>query len=132
MIRPKAGAPLANKYRPELDVTPELSPEDASHYAPFLIGMLRWMVELGQIDICCEVSMMSSHLALPRQGHLSQVYHIFAYLKHHHNAEMVFDPTRATVDESIFERRDWTTSEMSNKVEEELPPNMATPRGFGF
>ena len=30
------------------------------------------MVELGQVNIYCKVSMMSSCLALPREGHLQQ------------------------------------------------------------
>ena len=38
------------------------------------------MVELGRIDIFCEVSMMSSQLALPREGHLDQVFHILEYI----------------------------------------------------
>ncbi len=29
----------------------------------------RWMIELGRVDICTEVSMLSSHMALPHQGH---------------------------------------------------------------
>ena len=57
-----------------------------------LIGVLRWIVELGRVDIDVEVSMMSSHLALLREGHLKELYHIFAYLKARPNAEMVFDP----------------------------------------
>ena len=56
-------------YRPELDVTPVLEAEWASYYQS-LIGVLRWIVELGQVDICLQVSMMSSHLAMPRKGHL--------------------------------------------------------------
>jgi Reverse transcriptase (RNA-dependent DNA polymerase). len=62
----KATAPISSGYRPELDVSPELDSDDAAHYQS-LIGILRWIVELGRIDICCEVSMMSSHLALPRR-----------------------------------------------------------------
>eukprot|EP00957_Ditylum_brightwellii_P050497 3829338-Ditylum_brightwellii.AAC.1 len=58
-------------YRPELDITPVLSPIDSAYYQS-LIGMLRWMVELEQIDICLEVSMMSSHLAMPREGHMAE------------------------------------------------------------
>ena len=50
---------------------------DAAYYQS-LIGILRWIVELGRVDVCLEVSMMSSHLALPREGHLEQVLHIFA------------------------------------------------------
>ena len=65
----KADTPIRTVYRPELDVTPELNASDASYYQS-LIGILRWIVELGRADICLEVSMMSSHVALPREGHL--------------------------------------------------------------
>jgi len=74
--------------------------------------------------------MMSSHLALPRVGHLKEIYHIFAYLKAHSNIEMVFDPTPVTPSMSLFERQDWSYS--ANGCEglvEELPSNMPKPRG---
>jgi hypothetical protein len=127
----RADTPLSSNYRPEIDVTPELNPKDASSYQSH-IGVLRWIVELGRVDICCEVSMLSSHLALPREGHLSQVYRTFAYLKKYHNTEMVFDPSEPTIDRSDFERRDWSTSEMGFSLKEELPDNMPVPRGLGF
>ena len=63
---------------------------------------------------------------------LQRVYHIFAYLKKHHNAELVFDPTDPVIDMSLFERKDWTTSEMSQCLKEVLPENMPRPRGLGF
>ena len=127
----RAKTPLPTSYRPEIDTTPALNPSDAAKYQS-LIGILRWIVELGRNDMCCEVSMMSSHLALPREGHLDRVYHIFAYLKSHHNAEVVYDPTEPFIDESLFERKDWSTSEMSGKGSEELPDTMPMPRGQGF
>ena len=127
----RAKTPLPTSYRPEIDTTPALNPSDAAQYQS-LIGILRWIVELGRNDMCCEVSMMSSHLALPREGHLDRVYHIFAYLKSHHNAEVVYDPTEPFIDESLFERKDWSTSEMSGKGSEELPDTMPMPRGQGF
>ena len=127
----KALTPLPTGYRPETDVSNALDPKDAAHYQS-LIGVLRWIVELGRVDICCEVSMMSSHLALPREGHLLRVYHIFAYLKKHHNAELVFDPTDPVIDMSLFERKDWTTSEMSQCLKEVLPENLPRARGLGF
>ena len=46
--------------------------------------------------------MMSSHLALPREGHLEQVLHIFAYLRKYHNTELVYDPSDPVVDENDF------------------------------
>ncbi len=101
--------PLSNGYRPEIDMSPELESADASYYHS-LIGVLQWMVEHGCVDICIEVSMMSSHLALPLTGHLKEVLHIFAYLKQHHNSEMVFDPTPVQFDRSLFERQDWSFS----------------------
>jgi len=42
----RANAPFRNDYRPEIDVSAELSPEFAAYYQS-LIGILRWMVELG-------------------------------------------------------------------------------------
>jgi hypothetical protein len=131
-IPTRAETPLQTTYRPELDVTPELQPSEAAYYQS-IIGILRWIVELGRIDICLEVSMMSSHLALPREGHLSQVLQIFSYLKKYHNTEMVFDPSDPVVDESTFERKDWTSSEFGHVDGiEELPTNMPLPRGQGF
>ena len=98
----------------------------SSYYAS-LIGMLRWIVEMGRIGITCEVSMLSSYMAMPREGHLNQLFHIFAYLKRHHNSRLVMDPTYPTIDEDAFERKDWTS--FYGDVKEEIPPNMPTPLG---
>ena len=123
---------MRSAYRPELDVSEELSPSDASYYQS-LIGILRWIVELGRVDVCLEVSMMSSHLALPRKGHMEQVMQIFGYLKKYHNMELVFDPSNPTINEQDFEKKDWTSSEFGHvKGREELPPNMPKPRGMGY
>jgi hypothetical protein len=74
-----------------------------------------------------------SHLALLREGHLNQVFHIFAYLRKYHNTELVFDPSDPCVEESDFELKDWTLSEFGHlQGDEELPPNMPQPRGLGF
>ena len=93
--------PMRTAYRPELDTSYELNPKDAAYYQS-LIGVLRWIVELGRVDICLETSVMSSMLALPRFGHLEQVLQIFGYLRDKHNAELVFDPTYPTFDEAAF------------------------------
>ena len=77
---PSAETPLGLDYRPEFDFTPELPAKDAAYYQ-LLIEMLTWTIELGRVDICCEVSMMSSSLALPQTGHFEQLYYIFFYLK---------------------------------------------------
>jgi hypothetical protein len=126
-LPPKAETPMRTSYRPEIDVSPELKPIEASYYQS-LIGILGWIVELGRVDICSEVSMMSSHLALPREGHLEQGFHMFAHLKKYHNIEMVYDPSDPVIDESSFERKDWTSSEFGHlDGKEEMPPNMPEP-----
>jgi hypothetical protein len=43
---------------------------------------------------------MSSHLILPREGHLEQVFHISAHLKKYHNTEIVYDPSDPVIDEA--------------------------------
>ena len=127
----KAKTPFASNYRPELDVTYQLDPDGASYFQS-LIGILRWIVELGRVDICLEVSILSSQMALPRKGYLFQAMHIFAYLKKFHNAEMTLDPSDPTVDMSLFQRQDWTSAEFDPNITEELPHLMPEPLGKGF
>ena len=126
----KAASPFTTGYRPEIDVSEELNATDAAYYQS-LVGILRWIVELGRVDIATEASMMASCMALPRSGHLDQVYHIFAYLKKKHNSEMVFDPSEPDVDENEFEQFDWSNS-VYGDVQEALPGNAPVPRGLGF
>ena len=61
--------PFPTGYRPELDVTDELSGNLCSRYWQ-LIGVGRWAVELGQIDIFHELSLLSQYQASPCVGHL--------------------------------------------------------------
>lgn len=133
-LQKRAAAPLREGYRPELDTTPILEQTEASYYMS-LIGILRWIVELGRVDITTEVSMMASMIAQPREGHLEQLYHIFAFLKIKHNAEMVFDPTPPDIPDNEFEKHDWSHTVYGN-VKEELPdethPEYREPRGIGF
>ena len=121
MLSTNINAPLSNGYRTELDSSPELDGDDGACYQS-LIFILWWMVDLGRIDICCEVSMISSHLALPREGHLAQVIHIFAYLKKHHNPDPVFDPSYPNVNIDIFPKHDWTR--FYGNVKEVIHPDM--------
>lgn len=78
---------MKTSYRPKLDITPELDPITAAYHM-FLIGILRCMVELGGVDIYLKVSMVSSQMAMPREGHLEQLFHICSYLSKYHNTDM--------------------------------------------
>ena len=93
------------------------------------------MVELGRVDITTEVSMLSSCLALPREGHLKQLFRIFAYLEKQHNSEMVFDHTAPDIDYADFPKQDWKNTVYANErgeLKEEVPENLPTPLGNGF
>ncbi len=82
---------------------------------------MRWMVELGRIDIATEVSMLSSYLALPREGHLETALHIMGYLCKKHNSRLVFDPNYPEINESDFPEYDWT--EFHGDVTGAIPPD---------
>ena len=109
----KADTPMTSTYAPELDTTPVLVPSGAAYYKS-LNAILRWIVELGRCDICFEVSMLSSYLAHSREGHLAQLFHIFAHLKKYNNAEIIYEPTDPVIDEAAFEAKDRTLSEFGH------------------
>lgn len=74
--------PLPYNYHPELDVSPELSPDLAQLYGSY-VGILQWAVELGRIDITLPVSIMAWFTNAPREDHMHAVLRIFAFLKKH-------------------------------------------------
>lgn len=80
----RATSPWPMGYVAELDATPELDLEQAKYYQS-QIGVLHWMVEIGHVDIITEVPILASYLALPHEGHLDAIFHIFVYLKKRHN-----------------------------------------------
>jgi hypothetical protein len=122
----RATTPIQAGYRPELDESAELNLSGMRYYQE-LIGVLRWAVELGRIDIMMEVSMLSSHLALPREGHLQQVYHIFAFLKNKPKRTLAFDPQHPDIDESRFIKCDW--HDFYRGAKEPIPGDAPEPRG---
>ena len=63
----KVTTPINNVYSPELDVSEELDEENITLYQE-IIGMLRWAIEIGRVDINFEVSLLSSYQAAPRVG----------------------------------------------------------------
>jgi Reverse transcriptase (RNA-dependent DNA polymerase) len=128
VLKSNARNPFPTGYKPEIDITEELDQKLTSRYMQ-LIGILRWAVEIGRIDIFLEVSLLSQYQANPRFGHLEAIYHIFAYLKKHPDmGRLAYDSRRPDIDERIFHHNaDW--KEFYGDVEEELPPNMPEPRG---
>jgi hypothetical protein len=117
---------MLTSYCPKLDVSCVLDP-DCANYFQSQIGVLQWAVELGQIDIMCKVSKLSLFLAMPRKGHLTAVFIVFAYLKSHNRSCMVFDDTYAVINNQFKDNVDWT--DFCGDVKEPTPPNAPQPRG---
>ena len=96
------------------------------NYYQNLIGVLRWAVELGRIDIHVSVSLLSQYLAQPREGHLDQAFRIFGWLKKHSRSRVVFDD--GYVDwRDKFVDVDW--SDFYPDAVEPIPSNAPESRG---
>jgi hypothetical protein len=61
----KASGPFSGENKPEIDDIPELDSIRTNFYQSQIV-ILRWCVELGCIERITEVSMLSTHLYLPR------------------------------------------------------------------
>jgi hypothetical protein len=116
----KHTGPLHTSYKPELDSTKPCDEEHASRFRQ-IIGILRWAVELGRLDILFEVSMMSQYQAEPREGHLEALYLITHYLKKTPFRRIVFDPRTVTVDDNVFYDGATWVDFYGNVVEEDPP-----------
>ena len=71
--------------------------------------------------------MMSTHLAMLRQGHLEQVHHIFGYLKEQPKQKLFFDLQHPELDERSFTTYDWY--DFYRDAKEPDPGDMPAPRG---
>ena len=112
-------------YYPPLDVLPGLNPVLSSYYQ-YQISILRCMVELGRIYINTEVSMLESHLALPREGHLEVVLKIVSYLRGNHNFRLALDTPYPDIDHASFKKHKWV--DLYGNVKEAITPNIPEPR----
>ena len=120
-----------NDYRPELDTSQECSPAQVQFFQN-IMGILRWLVELGRIDIGYEVSILSSYLAFPRTGHLQQALHIIKYVDIHPSNEITFDPQEFFIkseDYNEAERKRNSMSSLYADAEEMVPDNAPLPKG---
>jgi hypothetical protein len=125
-LQGRYSTPMSPNYRPELDYSPFLNDRPAQFYME-LIGILRWIVELGRMDIIVDVSLLSSYTMQPRVGHLDQVFYIFGYLKRNKHATLIFNKPQVDWNESSFQTNDWTDFHPDAKAL--LPLNAPAPRG---
>ena len=122
----KCYTPMLTDYLPELDVTDELIGDGVQYYQE-LIGILGWAVELGRVDILLETALMSTYMALPRVGHLNQLYRVFGFFKLYPKRKLAFDPSHPRIIERMFKQYDWFDFYRDSK--EAIPGDMPRPRG---
>ncbi len=121
-------------YRPELD-TSEPCNEDQVEFFQSLIGIARWLCELGRVDVLTETSLLSTCLANPRTGHLHQALHMFKYLKDHNSSKIVFDPRYANITDDHLPREQQADykamymKELYPDAVEDIPKNAPKPLG---
>jgi len=114
--------PLVTSYRPELDFSLLLDDDHANCYQQ-LVGILRWSVKLGHVDIHLSITLMAQYLSQPHQVHLQQVFHMFAYLKSHSRSRIILDDTEPYQ----FIKADW--SSFYPDVKEAILSNALEPLG---
>ena len=98
-----------------------------------LIGVLRWAVELGRIDIMTGVRVLSQHQCQLRERNLAAVYRVFWYLKCNLKeipGTIVFDSKIPDIEEQLFHSSNKSVWEEFNpEAEEAIPGNAPPPRG---
>lgn len=104
-----------------------LGKDDTQLYQSY-VGILRWAVELGRIDLAHVTGIMAQFAACPRSGHLSILLRVFAYCKKHMESKLVFDPHINEYNDIQWMEEDW--SQFYPGIQgESIPMNMPEPRG---
>ena len=98
---------LKMSYDPELDTSPELDSDAVSYYL-IIIGIPRWMIELGRVSIITEVSLLSSYIVLPRDGHLDASVLVMANVGQSYDSRLVYYPSYPEIYYSVFKENDWS------------------------
>ena len=120
-------------YRPELDITHFCDPEQHNIFM-MIVGMMRWLIELGRIDILLETSQLSSYLASPRIGYLIQTLRVFHYRMKHDSSWIPMDYTPLDIEytgpqDASPEVRRKMMRQIYRDTSEKIPDNEPTIRG---
>ena len=96
--------PPPKSYHPELDNSKLMNDKEVQLYQSYM-GILRWCIKLGHIDITFAVALMAQYQALPRYDHLMALGQIFDYLKKHARSKIMLDPTSPDFSDKKNSRR---------------------------
>ena len=116
-------------YKLALD-TIILCDDKLTNYFENVISVLRWIMELGRIDIAFKVSSLSKFLSYPRTEHIYQVLHIYKYQETHIDNDLLFDPMYHNfADLSQNYQKVGKMKKIYVDTKEELPTNTPKSRG---
>ena len=65
------------------------------------------MIKLGRINLLTKVSSLSSHVTLPREGHLDAEVHKMALVGQRYNSRLVYDPSYTKIGHTVFKKCNW-------------------------
>jgi hypothetical protein len=116
--RKKLFIPVLPDYHPEMDETNLLDDDEKRLYQSY-IGILRWVVKLGCIDLVHTCATMAKFMAALREGHMAYLLCTFAYLKKYQDTKIIFDPEEVNWNNIDWVRCDW--SEFYLDAKEEIP-----------
>ena len=93
--------PMYSDYIPELDASTELESYVITMYQE-QIGELIRTIETRRVDIRHEVSVLYSCQSAPRDCHLQQIWHVFAFLKQNPKLTLYLDPNPEIIYQTSF------------------------------
>ena len=85
--------PERPKYHLELHDTKLLDEDNIQLYQSY-IGIIRWEIKLGRLDLYMDGGVMARFSAFPREGHMVAVLKTLAYCKKYIKLGLVFDPEK--------------------------------------
>ena len=94
--------PMYQGYYPEMELYYDIYQYGITTFKE-LIGVLRWAVDIGRVDILTDISMLSRYQESPRETHLKQIYHIFALFKKKTKLTLYFDHQETNIYPSLFD-----------------------------
>ena len=71
------------------------------------------------------MSLLSSHVALPREGHLEAAINVMTHIGQRYDSRLVYDPSHQEIDDSVFKECDW--SEFYRDAKVAIPVNAPEP-----
>ena len=109
-------------YRPALNVSQLLKPKEAQEYQQF-VGIAHWIIELGRVDIIYEVSLLSSHMAMPLNRHMEALMVIFVHLDKANGKTIIIDHMIPKFDILVEIETNWLKSIYGEDNQEDIPAN---------